>query len=167
MSGAVFQQTQTSFPRKRESIVARLRDKKTDTLPRIGVRGRRWIPAFAGMTMVFVLSFFLIMIPSRAESAPPPPSATDVVKNFYAQLTDTMKQGETLGFAGRYKKLEPAMRQAFNLPLMARFAVGLVWSSATPAELAALNDAEVIAWAQGTCSTNAANEGGDCLMCSG
>jgi len=57
-------------------------------------------------------------------------SATDVVKNFYATLTDTMK----LGFGGRYKKLEPALRQAFNLQLMTRISVGPVWSSATPAE---------------------------------
>ncbi len=61
-------------------------------------------------------------------------SATDVVKNFYAELTETMKQGAKLGFAGRYKKLDPAMHQAFNLPLMAKVSVGLVWSSTTPAE---------------------------------
>jgi phospholipid transport system substrate-binding protein len=61
-------------------------------------------------------------------------SATNVVKNFYAQLVDVMKQGDRLGFAGRFRKLDPALHTAFNLPLMTRFAVGTVWNDATPAE---------------------------------
>ena len=59
---------------------------------------------------------------------------SEVVKTFYAQLVDVMKQGDRLGFEGRYKRLDPVLRQTFNLPLMAKFAVGLGWSSATPAE---------------------------------
>ncbi len=57
-----------------------------------------------------------------------------VVKGFYTQLIDTMKQGDQLGFSGRYKKLDPAIRNAFDLPLMTKFAVGLSWNKATPAE---------------------------------
>ena len=49
-----------------------------------------------------------------------------------------MKQGDQLGFAGRYKKLEPAVKAAFDLPLMTRFAVGLDWAKATPEEQQAL-----------------------------
>lgn len=61
-----------------------------------------------------------------------PASAT--VKTFYSQLTDVMKQGDKLGFNGRVKKLEPAVKTAFNLPVMTKYAVGFVWSKATPAE---------------------------------
>ena len=61
-------------------------------------------------------------------------AASDVVKNFYAQLMSVMKQGDKLGFAGRDKKLEPVVQQTFNMPLMTRFAVGAIWSQATPAE---------------------------------
>jgi phospholipid transport system substrate-binding protein len=61
-------------------------------------------------------------------------TASAVVKNFYSQLVDTMKQGDKLGFAGREKKLTPAVKAAFNLPLMTRFAVGSSWANATPAE---------------------------------
>jgi phospholipid transport system substrate-binding protein len=68
--------------------------------------------------------------PAPAKSA----QASDVVKIFYAQLTDVMKQGDQLGFAGRYKKLDPVLHKAFNLPLMTRFAVGLVWNDTSPAE---------------------------------
>lgn len=61
-------------------------------------------------------------------------AAVDVVKNFYTTLTAVMKQGEKLGFSGRYKKLEPAVNAAFNLPLMTKFVVGLGWGNATAEE---------------------------------
>jgi phospholipid transport system substrate-binding protein len=81
-------------------------------------------------------------VPAAAPAAPAASaSASDVVKNFYAQLTATMKQGDQLGFTGRYKKLKPVLRRAFNLPLMARFSVGLVWDKATPAEQEQITDA--------------------------
>jgi phospholipid transport system substrate-binding protein len=61
-------------------------------------------------------------------------TASAVVKNFYARLSDTMKQGDQLGFSGRFKKLQPAVQTAFDMPYMTRVAVGLVWSKATPDE---------------------------------
>lgn len=61
-------------------------------------------------------------------------SATDVVQKFYGTLTSVMKDGNNLGFSGRYKKLAPAIQAAYNLPLMTRYAVGPVWSQATPDE---------------------------------
>lgn len=60
--------------------------------------------------------------------------ARDLVGKFYAQLEETMKQGDTLGYAGRYKKLEPVIQSSFNLALMTRYAVGSAWSSASVAE---------------------------------
>jgi phospholipid transport system substrate-binding protein len=70
--------------------------------------------------------------PPTESPAPSNASASDVVKKFYGTLTDAMKQGDKLGFSGRYKKLEPAIRTAFDLPLMTRFAVGPTWINATP-----------------------------------
>ena len=61
-------------------------------------------------------------------------AASAVVKDFYVHLTDMMKQGGQLGYAGRFKKIDPAVEQAFNLPLMARMSVGPVWANATPAQ---------------------------------
>jgi phospholipid transport system substrate-binding protein len=52
-----------------------------------------------------------------------------------------MKQGERLGLEGRFKKLEPAVREAFNLPLMARVATGSAWQTAQPADQQKLADA--------------------------
>lgn len=86
----------------------------------------------SGKTLSVLLVLASLLLSSSAYAVTASPS--EVVKNFYAQLTTVMKQGDKLDFAGRYKKLEPVVQQTFNLPLMTRFAVGLVWSDASPAE---------------------------------
>lgn len=98
---------------------------------------------------LFALTLALGMPPATLWAAPKSSSpalttssvAADpetTIRNFYAQLLDTMKHGDQIGFTGRYKKLDPAIRSAFNLPLMARFSVGPIWSKATPEEQQAL-----------------------------
>jgi phospholipid transport system substrate-binding protein len=82
---------------------------------------------------IFAVLLLALGFAPAAFAAPASP-ATAVVKKFYATLTDTMKQGDQLGFAGRYKKLEPAIRTAFDLPLMTRFAVGPTWLKASQAQ---------------------------------
>ena len=76
---------------------------------------------------------------AMAENNPAPTPAAEaaaasVVKKFYSQLTDVMKQGDQLGFSGRFKKLKPVVTGAYDLPLMTRLSVGLVWSKATADE---------------------------------
>ena len=58
------------------------------------------------------------------------PAAT--VQGFYDTLLATMKDGPKLGFDGRRNRLAPAMRQAFDLPLMTRLVVGPQWQGFTP-----------------------------------
>jgi phospholipid transport system substrate-binding protein len=55
-----------------------------------------------------------------------------VVEAFHATLLQVMKQASQLGFQGRYKTLQPAIENAFNLPLMARLAIGPQWTSIAP-----------------------------------
>ncbi|MGE4351488.1 MAG: ABC transporter substrate-binding protein [Bdellovibrionales bacterium] len=81
--------------------------------------------------VAFVFILLCLYTPAHAQEAP---KASDVVQTFYDALLDTMKQGPELGFAGRYQKLEPALTQAFNLPLMARYAVGPAWAKASKEE---------------------------------
>jgi phospholipid transport system substrate-binding protein len=59
-------------------------------------------------------------------------SASEVVRQFYVSLTDTMKQGDSLGFNGRAQRLEAAMDRSFNMNDMMRTAAGSSWGSATP-----------------------------------
>jgi phospholipid transport system substrate-binding protein len=85
-------------------------------------------------------------LPARAES-----KAQEVVRTFYSQLVSTMKQGESLGFNGRYKQLAPALQAAFNLPLMTRMSIGSSWPSASEKErndlIAAFTDFSISTYA--------------------
>jgi phospholipid transport system substrate-binding protein len=82
--------------------------------------------------LLVLLAFMSVMAPGASRAADT--QAEVVVRHFYTQLIDSMKQGDQLGFAGRYKKLDPAIRAAFNLPEMTRISVGSSWSDATPQE---------------------------------
>ncbi len=86
---------------------------------------------------------------SNAYAAEPAPIASpaqnaqamQIVKSFYSHLLDVMKQGEQLGFSGRYKKLETEIRASFNLPLMTKFVVGTSWADASDSQRAQLTAA--------------------------
>ena len=52
-----------------------------------------------------------------------------IVQSFYDALEDTMKQGPELGFDGRYKKLEPVIHETFDVPVMAKIAIGSEWTN--------------------------------------
>ncbi len=60
------------------------------------------------------------------------------VKSFYSALLDTMKEATRLGVEGRYKKLAPAIGATFDLPAMARIAVGPTWTTLKPEQQAAI-----------------------------
>ncbi len=82
---------------------------------------------------VVALLGLLCPLPARAASSP-----QTVVKEFYAQLVATMKEGEELGFVGRFKKLEPVIMASYNMPLMTRMATGSGWATASEKERADL-----------------------------
>jgi phospholipid transport system substrate-binding protein len=52
-----------------------------------------------------------------------------------------MKRGGELGFDGRYKKLEPVIQQTFDVPVMAKIAVGSGWTTFSTDEKNRLLDA--------------------------
>jgi phospholipid transport system substrate-binding protein len=54
---------------------------------------------------------------------------TGVIQSLYETLLDAMKNGPTLGFDGRYQKLEPAIHQAFDVATMCKIAIGPAWTS--------------------------------------
>jgi len=66
------------------------------------------------------------------------PKAT--VQAFYDVLLDCMKQGKDIGFDGRYQKLAPAVTQTFDVPIMARIAVGPAWTNLPADKKAAVLD---------------------------
>ena len=84
--------------------------------------------------------------PSRAAGSP---DAT--VASFYDTLLATMKDGTKLGFKGRSERLEPAIKTAFDLPLMTRLMVGPPWTSVSPEQrdqlVAAFSDFSIATYA--------------------
>ena len=64
------------------------------------------------------------------------PSA--VVEGFHAALLDCMRNARALGPRGRERRLRPAMQAAFDLPAMARIAVGPPWTGLAEGERHAL-----------------------------
>lgn len=54
-----------------------------------------------------------------------------VVQSLYDALLETMKEGEKLGFDGRYQKLEPVIHKAFDVATMCKIAMGGYWTTLT------------------------------------
>ena len=76
--------------------------------------------------LVFALAW-LSPISALSEEAPDLSAARAPIEVFYAELTDCMKNAESLGLEGRRKRLEPAIEQAYDIPLMAAKVLGRHW----------------------------------------
>ncbi len=61
-------------------------------------------------------------------------SPQESVRGFYEVLLATMKNGRTLGQSGRYAALAPVVNNVFDVPFMARLAVGPSWDTLLPAQ---------------------------------
>lgn len=77
--------------------------------------------------LVAMLSVFAAAIPSQSRAE----TAGEHVAKFQAGLIAVMKDAKELGVSGRYQRLEPVVKNAFNLPLMAGLAAGSHWQGAT------------------------------------
>src|SRR6266849_2516657 len=58
----------------------------------------------------------------------------DSVHSFHQTLLGTMTEGRTLAESGRYVRIEPVIRRLFDIPSMARLAVGASWATLSPAQ---------------------------------
>ncbi len=67
------------------------------------------------------------LIPLSAAAQQDPQGLADArtaIDGLNAGLLDTMKNAKTLGYAGRYQKLEPVLRGVYDFPAMAKAALG-------------------------------------------
>jgi phospholipid transport system substrate-binding protein len=85
---------------------------------------------------IIALSLILIgeVFASGAAALPPTLEASPQgsVRTFYEVLLTTMKNGRRLGQSGRYAALAPVVNNVFDVPFMARLAVGASWDTLTP-----------------------------------
>ena len=84
---------------------------------------------------VLTLGCGLLSYPARAAESDP---AASQIEAFDNALLSTMKEGPSLGMKGRFRKLQPAVERAFNLPAMAQYTVGPAWAKFSDAEKAAV-----------------------------
>lgn len=61
-------------------------------------------------------------------------NGTDTVRSLYDTLLATMRNGPALGARGRYARIEPVVRQVFDIPFMTRLAVGPEWAGLSEAQ---------------------------------
>lgn len=66
-------------------------------------------------------------LPALAQASP-----QQVVEGFHTTLLEIMRNARRLGVQGRFQRLRPVMDAAFDLPAMARIAVGPPWTRMTP-----------------------------------
>lgn len=86
---------------------------------------------------VFAAALIAAAVPAPALAQASDPAAAQI-DAFDNSLLQVMKQGKSLGVEGRYRQLQPAIESAFDLATMTRFAVGPKWTTASPADQAAL-----------------------------
>jgi len=79
-------------------------------------------------TFVVLLSMLITVAEARSDNQ----SAADAVSSVQETLLSVMKNADALGGKGRYAKLLPPLREAYDFEKMIRFAAGSAWKSATP-----------------------------------
>ena len=77
-------------------------------------------------------------VPAASAPAQQAAGAAAVVEGLHAALLDAMRNARALGPRGRERRLRPAMQAAFDLPAMARIAVGPPWTGLAEGERQAL-----------------------------
>jgi len=83
-----------------------------------------------GLTLAFAavaLCLATVALPPRSDASGASGGAT--VQNLYDTLLTAMRNGPALGPRGRYARIEPVVRQAFDIQTMTRLAVGPEWAS--------------------------------------
>ena len=77
---------------------------------------------------IALMILFAILAPTQGYAG----SAEESVAKFQSGLLSVMKEAETLGVEGRFKRLEPIVSEAFHMPLIAGLSAGEHWKTSTP-----------------------------------
>ncbi len=84
-----------------------------------------------------VLGTGIALAQDHAAPGKQPPQVVDALNEC---LTGVMKDAETLGYAGRFDRLSPVVREMFDLDFMAQKIVGRHWKTASPEDQQRLVD---------------------------
>jgi len=86
--------------------------------------GLPWRRLAAAVALVGLVA--LARIGASAQGIDSPAARID---GLHGALLETMKKGRQLGMKGRYDRLAPILFETYDVPLMARIAVGPTWPS--------------------------------------
>jgi phospholipid transport system substrate-binding protein len=84
---------------------------------------------FVFLTLVLAV----VVMEVRPGPAASPP-AVDVIENFHSALLAVMKDGQKIGFKGRFDQLTPVITASFDLPFIAKTAMGRHWDTLDPSQ---------------------------------
>ena len=84
---------------------------------------------FCNLLLVVFVAVF-----SRTALAEPIEPPRQPVEKLNARLIDVMKDAKRLGYAGRYKKLEPVVQEVFQFEAIAQIALGSHWNKLDPSQ---------------------------------
>lgn len=89
-----------------------------------GREGQKIIVTLAGLLFIFLI--FTGSPPGvRADQQRP----AEAIKTFNATLLEAMTKADELGYTGRYKLLDPVIKESFGLSFMANQSVGRYWKT--------------------------------------
>jgi len=80
---------------------------------------------FGWITSYCILMIGLALQPLLGQ--PLQSKAADVIEKLNAALVESMKNGDELGFSGRYRLLEPVIKNSFDFPYIVRKVTGKYW----------------------------------------
>lgn len=96
--------------------------------------GPKWLLIVLSVATLLGLVNFRTVAGQAAAS----PSPAALVTAFHETLLDVMKHADSLGYAGRYARLEPQVSSVFHLRLMTQITSGAHWRKAEEAQKSAL-----------------------------
>jgi len=128
-AGAAQQPRRQGLDNSTERSWARSKDRIAAFAAAASVGSSR-VSKFASVLVAASLALAIFTGSAAALAADP----EDSVRNLYETLLRTIKEGRILGESGRFARIEPVIHRLFDIPLMARLAVGASWSTLSPAQ---------------------------------
>jgi phospholipid transport system substrate-binding protein len=77
----------------------------------------------------FLIPIFALIVMEVCPGSAASPPAVDVVENLHGALLAVMKDGQKIGFKGRFGQLAPVITASFDLTFIAKTAMGRHWDT--------------------------------------
>ena len=92
-------------------------------------RSTRSSPGIAlGVAVLLLVASPKLALPDAGE-VPESSVPTTVVDSLHEVLISVMKDAKTLGYGGRFERLEPVINEFFDIPFMAEKSIGRYWKT--------------------------------------